>query len=75
MFKGTRKENMLDAKAKGRTTFGEKDAMHKLTEKQVLDIREKWATGNFWNAELAKLFGVSKANISMIVKRNRWTYC
>jgi hypothetical protein len=75
MFQGTRAENMQDAKAKGRTTFGEKNAQSKLTEEQVLKIRELWASGKYWNAELAAQFKVSKSNISQIVRNNRWAYC
>ena len=75
MFPGTRKENMRDAKEKGRTTQGEKDGMHKLTQEQVSEIRKLWASGKFWNAELAEKFAVSKSNISRIVKHHSWTHC
>ena len=70
LFLGTQKENIKDRQAKGRTArqLGEKHGMVKLKEKDIVLIRESKKSG----AEMAKLFMVSQATISLIKTRKRW---
>jgi hypothetical protein len=53
---------------------GEAHPMHKLTEKQVLQIRELWKVGHRNVKVLARNNGVSPANIKKIVTNQTWTH-
>lgn len=44
----------------------------KLSRTQVDAIRDLWATGNWYQTDIAKLFGVSTMQVSRIVRRQRW---
>lgn len=46
----------------------------KLTETDVLDIRNTWNLGCFMQKEIANAWGVSVPTISMIVNRKSWTH-
>jgi transcription initiation factor IIE alpha subunit len=48
--------------------------MAKLTDRQVLEIRRKYSTGQFTHKELAKPFGMKSQSISMIVRRVNWRH-
>jgi len=72
LFEGTRKDNMQDASRKGRTTKGERSAMAKLSLTKATEIRAKYAAGVEGQA-LAKEYGVSKATISGVVNKRRWS--
>jgi len=81
MFEGTRRDNMLDMWSKGRGVLAgnlnhAKGSMHsgsKLTDSQVLEIRERRAAGASYD-ELAAMFGVTYSNIGAIVKRRSWSH-
>lgn len=66
LFLGTQKDNMTDAKIKGRTNWGGA----KLTAKQVQEIRERYKWGN--RQKLADEYGVSPWSITRVVKRHTW---
>ena len=74
LFLGTRRDNMHDAHLKGRTAKGEAHGRHRLTEPEVVAIREKYAHGNVTMDELAGAFGVSTPSIFLIVRGKRWTH-
>lgn len=74
LFLGTATENMQDASRKGRTTRGELDAMAKLTEVQVREIRELYAAGGVTQRQLAGRFGVRQMCISRVISRKRWAH-
>lgn len=68
----TPSSNMRDRDIDG-TTFiatGERQGASKLTEQDVAGIR----ASNKPQKELAELYGVSKQQISKIVRRERWTH-
>lgn len=46
----------------------------KITAKEVIKIRELYATGEYLQAKLASMYGVSVATISHIVNRRRWNH-
>ena len=46
----------------------------KLTEKDVLEIREMYASEEYTQAELAEMFDCAQANISSIVNRISWKH-
>lgn len=71
LFTGTRADNMADAKRKGRTTQGERNAASKLTEADVRAIRSepaRWGLG----ASLGRKYGVHGTLILMIRSGQRW---
>jgi len=69
LFLGTHTTNMRDALMKGHHV-----GYKKLTEKQVLDIRDDYARRRFSYPRLAKFYGVSSGCISAIVKRKSWAH-
>lgn len=69
---GTIAENNQDAKAKGRTAKGERNGQSKLTESQVVEIRELFITEEMAIMELAKQYRMSYMGIHNIVKGKYW---
>ena len=57
---GTTQENRQDAD------------VAKLTEEDVLTIRDLYATGNYYYKELAEMFDCSFSNIAKIVQKDTW---
>ena len=64
---GTNAENMADRLNKGRYR-------KKLTEKEVLEIRAKYATGEYTYQQLADEYGVSQTTIGEIVNYKIWRH-
>lgn len=80
LFLGTQLDNMKDMWSKGRakvrgTTgeFGSKNRSHKLTESQVLDIRDKNKQGQS-TAALGEAYGISRQMVRLIVNRTFWQH-
>ena len=73
LFLGTQKVNMLDCKAKGRTTLGERNRHAKLTNENILEIRSM-ADAGMLQTEIARLFNISASTISMIVNKKHWSH-
>lgn len=76
MFLGTHKDNMDDMRSKGRDNFakGERTGSAKLTEKQVLEIRDLWATGNWRIVDLCRKYNMTHVPIMCIVNRKTWKH-
>lgn len=75
LFLGTHQENILDASKKGRlaSQIGEKSSLAKLTNEQVVKIRERRSAGLTYEA-IAKEFNVSKATVWLIITGRRWSH-
>lgn len=73
LFVGTHKQNMEDMATKGRSSQGERDSQAKLTTEQVRQIRQLRSDGMKYK-DIAPLFGVSKAAIGAVVRRDRWKH-
>lgn len=71
---GSKLENAADKHSHGTTARGERTPSSKLTEGQVIAIREKHASRQFSQTELAHQYGVTQANVSEIVRRRTWTH-
>lgn len=54
-------------------TVGEVNGMAKMTVDRVREIRERYAGGGVSQYELAREYGVTQSNISMIVNRVTWS--
>jgi hypothetical protein len=86
LFLGTHDENMADAIQKGRlrksahpdrlwlTRFGENHPRAKLTERDVLKIRELYAAGGVRMADIAEQFGISKTQTRSVIRGLRWSH-
>ena len=70
---GTHKENMEDMTEKGRGKVGEKNGRSKLTVEDIISIRFLYTAG-FNMSYLANRFGVSKVQISSIIRREAWRH-
>lgn len=76
LFAGTHQDNMRDMSVKGRfgVTRGERSGMAKLTTANVLEIRQLYATGNYYQYEIGERFGVSRSCIKNIINKQRWAH-
>lgn len=89
LFLGTPLDNSLDMIAKGRGCTGDRNPMrihpdrrargerqgaHKLTDKQVLEIRQRYADGETNQTRLAAEYGVYRTTIARIVNGKHWTH-
>lgn len=68
----TSKENGDDMVSHGNSTRGEKHPNGKLSKDDVLAIRQ--LADSTTHAALALRFGISRANVSMIVSRRTWAW-
>lgn len=76
LFLGTHQDNMLDRQVKGRnplTLYGEDNPAHKLTGRQILDIRNKYLPRKYSVRRLAKEYNVSFQLIQKIVTNQVWS--
>lgn len=71
LFLGTSSENLQDASRKGLIAHGERCARSRLTLDQVRDIRARHFAGETF-AALARVFGITPANVRFIVRRQTW---
>lgn len=66
------KENMEDRDRDGTTLRGEQNGNSRLSAKQVLEIRNKYARKESTQVQLAAQYGVSQTTVSGIVLRKQW---
>ena len=73
---GTNKENVEDRMKRGRqpSMLGEAGPRAKLTEKQVRYIRQNYPNSGILQRELAAMFGVTRSNISAVVRGKSWPH-
>lgn len=69
---GTRADNNADCAAKGRKPKGSKNGNARLTEYQVLKIRE-WYSQGMSQEELSKIFNISRVQIRKIINYQNWS--
>lgn len=74
LFYRTQKQNMADRERHGRTPRGETNGEAKLTERQVLEIRRRFAAGGLLVKNLADEFGVTGTQIGAIVYGKNWRH-
>ena len=71
----TQKENTHHAMDTGlQDNKGTKNVNSKLSEKEVIEIRRLYATGDYYQGALGKIFGVTQRLISYIVRRKNWVH-
>ena len=73
LFLGSHQENMNDMAVKGRSQRGVKHRSVKLTEAQVIEIRDRYDSGENYLA-IAKQYNVSHRCVHAIAARERWKH-
>lgn len=78
LFLGTHQDNIDDRERKGRNKLpkvkGENHGNHKLTNNQIIKIRNLYSSGNYSYRLLSKMYSVSFSQIRNIVKRKAWSH-
>ena len=76
LFPGDQQVNFADMIAKGRHSRGERHGHAKLTEAEVLEIRERFVPYDAQNGAraLAREFGVGRTAVDRIVKGVAWKH-
>lgn len=72
LFWGTATDNQRDMTSKGRHRWGKNNGQAKLTEEQVMEIRELLKEGQYSQQEIGKMFGVCQTAISRIKVGTSW---
>jgi hypothetical protein len=79
LFLGGALGNVRDMDRKGRRVVkpnpGERNGFSLLTEQEVINIRCLYATGEWTQAALGRIFGTHPSNVSLIVRGKRWRHC
>lgn len=68
------KENIQHHRKNVNDYIGINHPMARLTEKDILDIREEYKTSKILQKDMAKRYNVSQVMISRIIKRKTWTH-
>lgn len=71
---GTNLDNARDRITRDRQAKGTSINTCKLTEEQVLYIRQRYAEGDIRQIDLAREFGITQVNVSEIVLRRSWRH-
>ena len=76
LYLGTQTDNVEQMFKEGRanTACGERTGAAKLTEKDVLEIRRLYLTGDYSQRDLGKMFEVDHKVICNIINRNAWRH-
>lgn len=74
LFLGTQAENMADMMAKQRQARGERSHWAKLTEADVIEIRERYEAGGISYRQLSMDYPVMETTIHAIVTRKLWKH-
>lgn len=76
LFLGTTQENTADRDAKSRQADrrGERHGMAKMTSASVMELRRAYAAGGETHSTLAPRFGISRANVGLIVSGAAWKH-
>jgi hypothetical protein len=73
LFAATQAENLADMQRKGRKAIGSKNGTAKLTERDVVKIREFLADGMMCK-DIAQRFNISSASVSDIKNNKKWRH-
>ena len=59
---------------KSRCRFGERHPNSKLTDKDVIKIKELYHSGNYFLRELGETFGISRTCVGRIINKKAWKH-
>jgi len=65
---------MIEQKAGRRYQKGSDRPAAKLTDEQIVEIRETYARGGYTQADLAETYGITQGLVSLIVNGKRWRH-
>ena len=71
---GTHRDNQMDKVEKNRQARGESQGLSKLTEKDVIELRQRYSFGDVTYKMLAESYGVSKDTIQKAVRCIYWRH-
>lgn len=71
---GTAANNSQDMVVKGRSRRGESNQVAKLKEREVIEIKNLYASGGYSQKTLAQRYGVSASSVSAIILGRNWKY-
>ncbi len=71
---GTTQDNMNDKVSSDRQTKGETNGNSKLTVDQVIEIRNRKQNESITNETLGEIYGVKKACIAKILRKEKWVH-
>jgi len=71
---GTKIENTQDKIVHGKIKRGESSGLSKIHEDDVIQIRAKYASGNFTQRQIAQQHNITQANVSEIVRMKTWKH-
>lgn len=74
LFLGTNDDNVADKIAKNRQVHGANHPLAKLTDKQVVEARQRYAAGGISIAALARKYGVSGVSMRNVLYRATWRH-
>lgn len=74
LFVGTRRDNMRDAKRKGRIAIGEVNGISRLTSEKVRKMRKLYSSGLLSYQKIADAFGCSIATAFNAITGRRWSH-
>jgi hypothetical protein len=76
LFVGTQIDNMRDMAQKGRSMirYGEKNPNAKLSLEEVKEIKSLYASGKYFQYEIAEMFNVSQSMVGCITRGVNWQY-
>ena len=68
----TKSENQNDQILHGTRIYGEKHPLSKLTEKDVIEIRQ--LREHLYQSQIAKIFGIGERHVGMIQRKQKWSW-
>lgn len=74
LYMGTQADNIRDRDSWGNAAIGEKNAFAKLSNKEVLKIKQLREKHNYTHETLANMFGVSDSAIWSIINGRTWKH-
>lgn len=74
LFAGTNGDNMADKKTKGRALRGSRNPGAKISEADVVAIRDAYSLGGVTLAAIARRHGVTEGLVSRIVNHKIWQH-
>lgn len=74
LWLGTVQDNDRDRDEKGHQCKGSSHGNSKLTEYDVIEIRNLWSTGKYTHKEISEKFNTKKENIGIIVRGITWKH-
>lgn len=73
LFIGTVQDNVDDMVLKGRGPKGSRNGLSKLTDQQVIEMRQRHQSGESFSA-IARDYSITPENVSFICKRLTWRH-